>query len=209
VRRPVDHTYIQPTTDLGNTSISTNTPPSFSSSGWHDVHLSPWRTHSSHRPTSFLWGGCYCRNFDSLVYDNGSGRASIGSVIHDSRSRVILSFIEKTEHSTVAIVEARVLACSLCLGSAWTGSWWKAMTLYWCTYSVSRRHGREDPRRDGGDRHAPPLLCGLDVGHVYHESNSVGHTLCRQAYEYVGVWHALVLLVVWDKAEEDHRVTVH
>ncbi|KAL6610504.1 hypothetical protein ACP70R_040473 [Stipagrostis hirtigluma subsp. patula] len=53
--------------------------------------------------------GWFKLNFDGSVYHDGSGRASIGGAIRDSAGRVVLAFAEKTEHSTVGIVEARAL----------------------------------------------------------------------------------------------------
>jgi hypothetical protein len=51
---------------------------------------------------------------------------------------------------------------------------------------------------------------GRDVRHVYREGNSVAHTLCRQAYEYAGVWAgALVPSAVWEKIEDDRRGVAH
>jgi hypothetical protein len=54
--------------------------------------------------------GWFKLNFDGSVYSDGSSRASIGGVIRDSTGRVIVSFAEKTEHSTIGIVEARCAA---------------------------------------------------------------------------------------------------
>ncbi|KAI4982266.1 hypothetical protein ZWY2020_022758 [Hordeum vulgare] len=48
-------------------------------------------------------------NFDGSVYNDGSGRASVGGAIRDCTGRVLVAFAEPTEHSTVGIVEARAL----------------------------------------------------------------------------------------------------
>lgn len=41
-------------------------------------------------------------NFNGSVYNYDTGRASIGGAICDSASRLVLSFTEKTKHSTLA-----------------------------------------------------------------------------------------------------------
>ena len=53
--------------------------------------------------------GWFKINFDGSVYHDGSRRASIGDAIRDSAGRVLLAFADPTEHSTVAIVEARAM----------------------------------------------------------------------------------------------------
>ena len=48
-------------------------------------------------------------NFDGSFYYDASGRASIGGVIRYCDGNVLVAFAERTEHSSVGIVEARAL----------------------------------------------------------------------------------------------------
>jgi ribonuclease HI len=202
------------------TSLVPTSPP-FLPSGCDRVQLSPaalpFRPSPSVRTVLVRWTppppGWFKLNFDGSVYNDGSSRSSIGGVIRDSTGRIIVSFAEKTEHSTVGIVEARALRRGL---------------------QLARELGLDRILAEGDDLVLVQLLRGeemqtripvamqeeivsllrsfrgSDVRHVYREGNSVAHTLCRQAYEFAGVWAgAFVPSAVWEKIEDDQRGVTH
>ncbi|KAK3138243.1 hypothetical protein QOZ80_5AG0366300 [Eleusine coracana subsp. coracana] len=151
--------------------------------------------------------GWFKLNFDGSVYNDGSQRASIGGAIRDSTGRVVLSFAEKTEHSTVGIVEARALARGLGLDRVVAEG--DDLVL------VQLLRGEKTQTRIpvAMQQEIVALLRCFperDVRHVYREGNQVAHALCRQAYEYPGVWAgALVPSAVWAKIEDDRRGVAH
>ncbi|TVU20567.1 hypothetical protein EJB05_36781, partial [Eragrostis curvula] len=153
-------------------------------------------------------------NFDGSVHNDGSGRASIGGVIRDSMGCVVLSFAEKTEHSTVGIVEARALIRGLQLARG-LGLGMPVVAEGDDLVLVQLLRGEETQTRIpvAMQQEIVALLRCFperDVRHVYREGNMVAHTLCRQAYLYPGVWAgALVPSVVWAKAEDDRRGVAH
>ncbi|TVU20601.1 hypothetical protein EJB05_36815, partial [Eragrostis curvula] len=138
------------------------------------------------------------------TYD-GTDRASIG--------RVVLSFAEKTEHSTVGIVEARALIRGLRLARGLGLSMVMAEGDDLVLVQLLRGEEMQTRIPVAMQQEIVALLrCfpGHDVRHVYREGNQVAHTLCRQAYAYPGVWAgALVPSVVWAMAEDDRRGVAH
>ncbi|KAK3135058.1 hypothetical protein QOZ80_5BG0414070 [Eleusine coracana subsp. coracana] len=133
--------------------------------------------------------GWFKLNLDGSVYNDGSHRARI----RDSTGRVVLSFAEKTEHSTVGIVEARGLGLDRVVAEG------DDLVL------VQLLRGEETQTRIPvalQQEIVALLRCflGRDVRHVYREGNQVAHTLFRQAYEYPGVWA---------KIEDDRRGVAH
>ncbi|OEL13880.1 hypothetical protein BAE44_0025101 [Dichanthelium oligosanthes] len=158
--------------------------------------------------------GWFKVNFDGSVYHDGSRRASIGGAIRDSAGRLVLAFAEKTEHSTVGIVEARAMLRGL---------------------QLAGQLGLERVVAEGDDLVLVQLLRGeetqtripvaiqeeilgvlrcfssCDIQHVFREGNQVAHTLCRQAYHGSGMWLGGVPLpaAVWEKIEDDRNGVVH
>jgi ribonuclease HI len=157
--------------------------------------------------------GWFKLNFDGSVYNGGSARASIGGVIRDSAGRVVVSFAEKTEHSTVGVVEARALRRGLLLARELGLD--RVVAEGDDQVLVQLLRGEETQTRIpvAMQEEIVSLLRGFrgrDVRHVYREGNSVAHTLCHQAYEYAGVWAgALVPSAVWEKIEDDRRGVAH
>uniref|UniRef100_A0A8I6XXT3 RNase H type-1 domain-containing protein n=1 Tax=Hordeum vulgare subsp. vulgare TaxID=112509 RepID=A0A8I6XXT3_HORVV len=152
-------------------------------------------------------------NFDGSVYNDGSGRASIGGAIRDCTGRVLVAFAEPTEHSTVGIVEARALIRGLRL----------ALTRF-----------RGGLVAEGDDLMLVQLLTGEEtqtriplamqkeilmllgcfatykVQHIFREGNQVAHVLCNEAYERPGVWAGgIVPRTVWEKAQDDVHGVAH
>ncbi|KAL6609634.1 hypothetical protein ACP70R_039603 [Stipagrostis hirtigluma subsp. patula] len=151
--------------------------------------------------------GWFKLNFDGSVYHDGSGRASIGGAIRDSAGRVVLAFAEKTEHSTVGIVEARALIRGLQL--------MRGLRLERVVAEgddlvlVQLLRGEETQTRIPVAMQEE-TFAGRDVRHVYREGNQVTHTLCRQAYHSPGVWMGgLVSPAVFEKAEDDRHGVAH
>ncbi|TVU20576.1 hypothetical protein EJB05_36790, partial [Eragrostis curvula] len=144
-------------------------------------------------PPPFGW---FKINFDGSVYNDGSGRASIGGVIRDSTGRVV-----RGEDGALHGGHRGGAGAAAGAGAG-TG------------HAAARRgHADASPRGDAaGDRRLTPVLprARRRVQHVYREGNMVAHTLCRQAYVYPGVWAgAFVPSVVWAKAEDDRRGAAH
>ncbi|TVU20600.1 hypothetical protein EJB05_36814, partial [Eragrostis curvula] len=206
-----------------STSLLPAAPPFFPSPCHHRLQsLSPAARPFQPSPPSrvvLVWWtpppfGWLKLNFDGSVYNDGSGRASIGGVIRDSTGRVVLSFAEKTEHSTVGIVEARALIRGLQLARG-LGLGMPAVAEGDDLVLVQVLRGEDTQTRIPvamQQEIVAILRCfpGRDVRHVYREGNMVAHTLCRQAYVYPGVWvGALVPSVVWAKAEDDRRGVAH
>jgi hypothetical protein len=111
-------------------------------------------------------------------------------VIHESTGRVVLSFAEKTKHSTVGIIEMRTL--TRCLQLMWGLSLDKIVAEGDdLVLAQLRLRGEETQIRIPIMMHEEiALLCwfrGRDIRHVNREGNSVAHTLCRQVYEDTGV----------------------
>ncbi|XBH64689.1 hypothetical protein VPH35_118407 [Triticum aestivum] len=152
-------------------------------------------------------------NFDGSVYNDGSGRASVGGAIRDCNGRVLVAFAEPTEHSTVGIVEARALIRGLRL-------------------ALSRFRGRLVA--EGDDLMLVELLTGEEtqtrvpqamqdeilmllgcfaaykVQHIFREGNQVAHVLCKEAYQRPGVWAGgIVPHAVWEKAQDDVHGVAH
>ncbi|KAI4982322.1 hypothetical protein ZWY2020_022814 [Hordeum vulgare] len=152
-------------------------------------------------------------NFDGSVYNDGSGRASVGGAIRDCTGRVLVAFAEPTEHSTVGIVEARALIRGLRL----------ALTRF-----------RGGLVAEGDDLMLVQLLTGEEtqtriplamqkeilmllgcfaaykVQHIFREGNQVAHVLCKEAYERPGVWAGgIVPRTVWEKAQDDVQGVAH
>ncbi|OEL13207.1 hypothetical protein BAE44_0025775 [Dichanthelium oligosanthes] len=154
-------------------------------------------------------------NFDGSVYNDGSGRASIGGVIRDSAGRVVLAFAEPTEHSTVGIVEALALIRGLQLAEELGLD--RVVAEGDDLVLVQLLRGEETQTRIPAvmqEEIVGLLLCfpGRDVRHVYREGNQVAHTLCRQAYHGPGVWvggRMPLPAAVWAKTEEDRHGVVH
>uniref|UniRef100_K3ZF57 RNase H type-1 domain-containing protein n=1 Tax=Setaria italica TaxID=4555 RepID=K3ZF57_SETIT len=119
---------------------------------------------------------------------------------------VVLAFAERTEHSTVGIVEARAmirgLRLALGLGLRRVVAEGDDLVL------VQLLRGEETQTRIpiAMQEELHGLLrcfAGRDVRHVYREGNQVAHVLCRQAYHSPGVWVGIVPSTVFEKAEDD------
>ncbi|CAL4956019.1 unnamed protein product [Urochloa decumbens] len=157
--------------------------------------------------------GWFKLNFDGSVYNDGSRRASIGGAIRDGGGRILLAFAERTEHSTVGIVEARAmirgLRLALELGVDRLVAEGDGLVL------AQLLRGEETQTRIPVEMQEEILGLlrrfpgGRDVRHVYREGNQVAHTLCRQAYHSPGVWIGIVPTAVFEKAEEDRRGVLH
>jgi hypothetical protein len=141
------------------TNLVPSLPPFFPS-GCQRVQLSPaarpFQPSPSVRVVLVRWTppprGWFKLNFDGSVYNDGSARASIGGVIRDSAGRVVVSFAEKTEHSTVGVVEARARAR---LGQGRGGGRRPSAGAA----AAGRGDADADPGGDaGGDRLPPPRL---------------------------------------------------
>jgi hypothetical protein len=156
----------------------------------------------------------WCKlNFDGSVYHDGSRRASIGGAIRDSTGRIVLSFAERTEHSTVGIVEARAMVRGLRLA---LGLHLQRLVVEADDLVLVRLLRGEDTQTRIPlallEEIRGLLRCfrACDVRHIYREGNQVAHTLCRQAYHCPGVWVGTVpSFAVLDKAEEDRRGVLH
>ncbi|KAL6609637.1 hypothetical protein ACP70R_039606 [Stipagrostis hirtigluma subsp. patula] len=157
--------------------------------------------------------GWFKLNFDGSVYHDGSGRASIGGAIRDNAGRVVLAFAEKTEHSTVGIVEARALIRGLQLARGLRLE--RVVAEGDDLVLVQLLRGEETQTRIPVAMQEEILgllhsFAGCDVRHVYREGNQVAHTLCRQAYHSPGVWvGGLLPAAVFEKAEDDRRGVAH
>ncbi|KAL6851773.1 hypothetical protein ACP4OV_020337 [Aristida adscensionis] len=158
--------------------------------------------------------GWFKLNFDGSVYHDGSGRASVGGAIRDSAGRVVLAFAERTDHSTVGIVEARALIRGLQHARGLRLD--RVVAEGDDLVLVQLLRGEETQTRIpvAMQEDIVGLLRsfagGRDVRHVYREGNAVAHTLCRQAYHSPGVWlGGLLPAAVFDKAEDDRRGVVH
>ncbi|KAL6618922.1 hypothetical protein ACP70R_034061 [Stipagrostis hirtigluma subsp. patula] len=157
--------------------------------------------------------GWFKLNFDGSVYHDGSGRASIGGSIRDSAGRVVLAFAEKTEHSTVGIVEARALIRGLQLARGLRLE--RVVAEGDDLVLVQLLRGEETQTRIPMAMQEEILgllhsFAGRDVRHVYREGNQVAHTLCRQAYHSPGVWvGGLLPAAVFEKADDDRRGVAH
>ncbi|XP_062188917.1 uncharacterized protein LOC133892240 [Phragmites australis] len=157
--------------------------------------------------------GWFKLNFDGSVYHDGSGRASIGGAIRDSAGRVVLSFAEQTEHSTVGIIEARALIRGLRLARGLFLERVVAEGDDLVLVQLLRGEAMQTRIPVAMQEEILGLLrcfSGRDVRHVYREGNQVAHTLCRQAYHCPGVWVGeLVPAAAWEKAEDDRRGVAH
>ncbi|KAL6618920.1 hypothetical protein ACP70R_034059 [Stipagrostis hirtigluma subsp. patula] len=186
----------------------------------HGVRLSPAARPfqpSSPRVVLVQWTppprGWLKLNFDASVYNDGSGRASIGGAIRDSAGRVVLAFAEKTEHSTVGIVEARALIRGLQLARGLQLE--RVVAEGDDLVLVQLLRGEETQTRIPVAMQEEILgllrsFAGRDVRHVYREGNQVAHTLCRQAYHSPGVWvGGLVSPAVFEKVDDDRRGVAH
>uniref|UniRef100_J3LMX0 RNase H type-1 domain-containing protein n=1 Tax=Oryza brachyantha TaxID=4533 RepID=J3LMX0_ORYBR len=157
--------------------------------------------------------GWFKLNFDGSVYQDGSGKASIGGAIRDPDGRVVMSFGETTDHSTVGVVEARALirglrlAVSCCIKRLVVEG--DDLVL------VKLLRGEDTQTRIPGAMHEEIIgLLGcfaeVDVRHIYREGNQVAHVLCRQAYQCPGVWTGAFLSpAVAEKVDEDRRGVAH
>ncbi|KAL5218674.1 hypothetical protein ABZP36_019358 [Zizania latifolia] len=157
--------------------------------------------------------GYFKLNFDGSVYRDGSDRASIGGAIRGPDGRVVAAFAEKTEHSTVGVVEARALIRGLRLALACSVK--RLVVEGDDLVLVQLLRGEETQTRIPAAMHDEILgllrcFAGSEVRHVYREGNQVAHVLCRQAYNYPGVWTGgLVSRAVKEKVDEDRRGVAH
>jgi ribonuclease HI len=153
-------------------------------------------------------------NFDGSVFNDGSGRASIGGVIRDADRQVLFSFAERTEHAPIGIVEARALIRGLKLALDFgcdrlvvEGDDLTLVRLLRCE-SMQTRIPHEMLDEIIG------LLNSFDVcevQHTYREGNSVANALCKEAYKTTvpRVLTGMVPYAVWQKVEDDRRGVVH
>nr|CAB3465051.1 unnamed protein product [Digitaria exilis] len=161
--------------------------------------------------------GWFKINFDASVYNDGSGRASIGGAIRDCVGRIVLAFAERTEHSTVGIVEARAMIRGLRL--ALELGLHRVVVEGDDLVLAQLLRGEETQTRIPvalQEEIVGLLRCfsGSDVRHVYREGNQVAHTLCRQAYHGGGpaVWvggRTPLPPAVYQKAEDDRHGVAH
>ena len=170
------------------------------------VHLVQWT------PPRFGWAKL---NFDGSVYNDGSGRSSIGGAIRDAYGRVLLAFAERTPHAPIGIVEGRALMRGLqlalhfgCRRLLVEGDDLTLVRLLRCESTQSRI-----PREmlDAIIRLLDSFeVC--EVQHTYREGNAVADALCKEAYKAAEpmVWIDRVLpFPVWQKVEDDRHGVVH
>ncbi|CAO2183654.1 unnamed protein product [Urochloa humidicola] len=134
--------------------------------------------------------GWFKMNFDGSVYHDGSRRASIGGAIRDSTGRVVLTFAEQTEHSTVGIVEARAMIRGLHLALELGLD--RVIVEGDDLVLVQLLRGEETQTRIPvamQEEILGLLRCfpGRDVRHVYREGNQVAHAVQAGARP-GGVW---------------------
>ncbi|KAI4982239.1 hypothetical protein ZWY2020_022731 [Hordeum vulgare] len=152
-------------------------------------------------------------NFDGSVYNDGSGRASVGGAIRDCTGRVLVAFAEPTEHSTVGIVEARALIRGLRL--ALTRFRGRLVAEGDDLMLVQLLTGEETQTRIPMAMQKEILMllgcfAACKVQHIFREGNQVAHVLCKEAYERPGVWAGGILPhAVWDKAQDDVHGVAH
>ncbi|XP_010230178.2 uncharacterized protein LOC104582380 [Brachypodium distachyon] len=157
--------------------------------------------------------GWFKLNFDGSVYHDGSGRASIGGAIRDCNGRVLAAFAERTEHSTVGIVEARAMIRGLRLA---LGCFLGRLVVEGDDLVlVQLLRGEETQTRIPLPMQEEILgllarFSACEVQHIHREGNQVAHVLCQQAYHRPGVWMGgLVPRAAWEKAEDDLHGVAH
>ncbi|KAK1650933.1 hypothetical protein QYE76_068738 [Lolium multiflorum] len=149
-------------------------------------------------------------NFDGSLYNDGSGRASIGGVIRDCRGRVLIAFAERTEHTTVGIVEAQALIRGLRLARYYFLGGLGMVAEGDDRVLVRLLRAEDTYTRIPLDMQQEIItLLGqfpaCQVQHIFREGNQVADALCHAAYQQQGVWVGAVALpgAVVEKVEDD------